>query len=261
MQRTLHKIWENDKTVTLSAFEGEAKQDRERAVIILPGGGYLAPAPREADPVAERFAELGYTAYVLRYSTAYESFENMSGAENPHTVFPEPLCETAAAIAFARARGAERVALVGFSAGGHLAANYANHWKSAQVLEGAVLSPALAKPDACVLCYAATSLFREGGERMRALVLGDDSSEERVKKYSAQHGINADTPPTFLWHSEADEVVPVSQTLDMAEALQKNNIPFEKLIYKTGGHATGLSLGLEAEPWLQSAAAFLEKYM
>lgn len=268
MRKEIYRIWENDPAVTLTSFVDGGKEGKRPAVIVLPGGGYVATADREADPVAIRFAELGYAAFVLRYSTLYESFDAVEGGENGHVRFPQPLLQVAAAISFVRDCSAElgidpqKIALIGFSAGGHLASNYCNKWNTPLILEGVGLNPERVRPNGCVLCYAATSLFRKGGERMIEAVFGDgEATDDMLRKYSAQFGVNVDTPPTYLWHSAKDETVPVKQTYDMSKALEAAGIVHEADFFPEGGHATGLSVGLKSGVWPLNADAFLKKNM
>jgi len=268
MRKEIYRIWQNDPTVTLTAIIDGDKQGKKSAVIVLPGGGYIANADSEADPIAEKFAQMGYCAFVLRYSTLYEGFDVSVGDENLHTRFPEPMLEVGAAISFVRDCSAElgidpeKIALIGFSAGGHLAANYCNKWNTDEIKKPLGIPAKKLKPNGCVLCYAATSLFRISGSRMLEAIFGTDRiDEEKLRSYSAQHGVCGDTPPTFLWHSQMDDDVPVKDTEDIAAALAAQKVPYEMAIYPTGPHASGLSEGLPSQEWPDRADRFLKENM
>jgi len=266
LRKEIYRIWADDPRVTLTLFLDGEKRGAKSAVIVLPGGGYVANADGEADPIALHFAQMGYAAFVLRYSTLYDGFEVTDCEENPHTKFPEPMLEVGAAISFVRDCSSElgidpgKITLMGFSAGGHLAANYANKWNTEAIGKPLGIPAKKLKPNGSVLCYAATSLLSLGDSRMPEAVFGTDSvREEGLKSYSAQFGVNADTPPTFLWHAKDDDDVPVQQTIDMAKALADKGIAYEMHLFETGGHATALSVGLPAEAWKDMADRFLLK--
>lgn len=264
MRKEIYRIWPGDPRVTLTLFLDGEKQGEKSAVIVLPGGGYIANADGEADPIAMHFAKMGYAAFVLRYSTLYDGFDITDCEENPHTKFPEPMLEVGAAISFVRDCSAElgidpgRIIVMGFSAGGHLAANYANKWNTEEIYKPLGVASKKLKPNGCVLCYAATSLLDSVDSRMPEAVFGTESvSGEQLKLYSAQFGVNADTPPTFLWHAEDDDDVPVQETINMAKALEEKGISYEMKLFETGGHATGLSEGLPAEGWKDMMDKFM----
>ena len=186
--------------------------DRKRpAVLILPGGGYTVTSDREAEPVALAFLEKGYNAFVLKYST------------NSEAKYPLQLNEATEALKYIRANSKEfntnpcKIAVVGFSAGGHLAACLSNISDE--------------KPNAAVLCYPVIT-SGEFAHRGSIEALGDNIS---VEDY-----VTEQTPPTFIWHTYEDASVPVENALIMANALRKNKIPLEMHIFQNGPH--GLSL-------------------
>lgn len=267
MKKEIYSLWPADPRVTLTVFHPETEERERPTVIVIPGGAYLAPAAREADPVAEHFAGKGYLGCVLRASTLYASHDDTAGPANPHTVFPEPLQELAEAIRFLRRHGEEfglsrrRIAVMGFSAGGHLASVYGNCWNQGALAGLEACDAEEIRPDAQVLCYAVTRLTKERPGAMLRAVYGEGAAptEEMLERYSAVQTVNEDTPPTFLWHTSDDGMVPASQSVAMASALLEKGICCEAHLFDHGRHAGALASGLSAEPWSDLADAFLRR--
>lgn len=197
-------------------------------IVVLPGGGYeLTAADREGHPVAAAFAEAGYAAAVLEYSVAPDHW-------------PLPLLEAAAAAAFLRKRGAARVAVCGFSAGGHLAGCAANLWDAPEVRETLDLPEGAARPDAAVLCYPV--ITAQPAYRIRPCIqtlVGNDTPIPTG--LSLENAVGPHTPPTFLWATVADASVPVENSLLYAAALRQAHVPFELHLYPNGPHAMALA--------------------
>ena len=249
-----------DPTVSFTGFIPEG--ERKPAVIALPGGGYNCCAYPEGEPIARRFADMGYAAFVLNYSTRYTSFEDIGGPVNPHTVFPEPLREVACAIRYLREHADScgidpaAIALIGSSAGGHLAASYCNSWNLPEVYGGVAEPDALA-PSACVLLYAAAELSQD--EVLMSAIYGKSGpyTPEELSRYTARERVGKQTPPTVLFHSAADPMVPVGESLRLFEALQSAGIASELHVFGCGGHAYGLGEGAPEGAWPELADAFL----
>ena len=191
-------------------------------VIVFPGGGYRFLAPDEGIPAAKKFVELGFHAAVCMYRVA-------------PVHFPIQLEDACNAVRYTRDHAAElgvkpdKIAVMGFSAGGHLAGMVSNMPDSPD-----------ARPDASIFCYSVLSCRPENiHEGSFQNLLGDCSKDEYIK-FSWADAVHCNTPPAFLWHTMKDTVVPVKNSIDYALALKKLNIDAELHIYPQGGHGLGL---------------------
>ena len=198
------------------------------AVLILPGGGYHHTSPREAEPVAMRFAAHGYAAFVLHYSCTPNRF-------------PVALREAAMAMHYIR-QNAEHlqihpnmVAALGFSAGGHLCGCLGTMFDSAEVAD--IGSAEQIRPDAMCLCYpVAVSWGRTHEDSFVNLCAEDTGLRQRL---SLDRLVRPDMPPTFLWHTREDASVPCRNSLLLAQAMEEAGVAFALHIYRKGKH--GLS--------------------
>ena len=200
-------------------------------LIVCPGGGYTFNSEREAEVIAVHFLPEGYNVFVLNYSVA------------PHR-FPSQIREVAAAVEMIHAHAKEwncdvnRIAIMGFSAGGHLSAHYSTSYDCAEVRE---VFPESKSVKASVLSYpviTAAPTFSHMGSI--CCVSGHDPLlPEDIEKFSCERHVTEHTPPAFIWHTAPDDLVPVMNSLLYAGALAKYNIPFELHVYPFGGH--GLS--------------------
>ena len=206
-----------------------------KAVIICPGGAYSFTAALEGEPVAQQFLSAGIQSFVLWYSTA-------------PAVFPMSLMELATAVRFVRQHAAEwnidpdGIAVLGFSAGGHLAASLANFWQMDFLNDFVGSSPEEIRPNYSILCYPViTSGPKAHRNSIENLCRGlDDDFYDFV---SLENRVSPDTPPTFIWSTWTDDAVPVDNTLYYVDALYQNNISCEAHIFHEGKH--GLSLGTD----------------
>ena len=200
-------------------------------MVVCPGGGYGMCSQREGEPIALKFLEDGYNVFVVYYSVA------------PHR-FPNQLREVAAVMELIYKNSdnwncdTDKIGIIGFSAGGHLAAHYSNSFDCDEVRE---VFPESKRVNASVLSYPVISIaYPECHEGSVINLLGHKPTErEEIEKFSCELLVNETTPPAFLWHTAEDNCVPVKNTLVYAEALSKYKIPFEVHIYPFGCH--GLS--------------------
>jgi acetyl esterase/lipase len=237
--------------------------DSPGSVIICPGGSYRFLSPREAEPVARRFLESGWRPYILRYSTG----------ENLGTT---PLLEAARALRLVREQDAASgrkgpVVLCGFSAGGHLAASLGVHWNNAALFPDAS-SRLLQRPDALALCYpvinvgvftrqeimdgftriflpAAGATDGLGGATVGSdATAGSGATVGSVDLFTLESHVGADTPPSFIWHTACDELVPAQNSLLFADALLRAGVPLELHIFPRGRHGLSLATPEVDEP-------------
>lgn len=203
------------------------------AIVICPGGGYYGTSDREAEPIALRFLAMGFQCFVLRYTTVGQSS------------FPGSLLELAASVALVRGRAAEwnidpnRIVVMGFSAGGHLAASLGVFWNREFVTAPLGLKSEDIRPNGMLLGYPVIT-SGEHAHRDSFINLLGDRYEENLALVSLENQVSADTPPTFLWHTWEDTCVPVENSLLFAGALRRSGVPLEMHILPWGCH--GLSL-------------------
>ena len=202
-------------------------------ILICPGGGYSFTSDREAEPVALEFLARGFQCFVLHYTCAPAHF-------------PLQLQEAAAAMAFIRQNAAHyhadagRIAVMGFSAGGHLAATLSLFWDAPEVCDTLSFTPAQVRPDALCLGYSVITGGPYAHRGSFDCLLGTNPPEELLHRLSLENSVRPDMPPVFLWHTADDDTVPVENSLFFALALRKEKVPFEIHIYPHGCH--GLSL-------------------
>ncbi|MBR1710214.1 MAG: alpha/beta hydrolase [Clostridia bacterium] len=209
-------------------------------VLICPGGGYEWTSDREADPIAFEFLAMGYHAAVLRYSVAPARY-------------PTALQELAFSVAHIRENAkayhvdAENIYVLGCSAGGHLAATLGIKWNDPELLDAIDKESDAVKPNGLILCYPVITSGEFAHHGSFRNLLGDqyEACHERL---SIEKQIGEQMPPAFIWHTYADESVPVENSLLLADALRKNHIPFEMHLFEKGEHGLSLANKLTAEP-------------
>ena len=247
MQNQTIKIWDGtgfaadradevQPTLTTYLLDNTSELDagRKRAsVLICPGGGYHFVSDREAEPVAMRFLSAGFHVFILRYRVAPAKH-------------PKPLLDVSRAMWLIRENAVkwhldpERIAVCGFSAGGHLAASLGVFWEKSYIREAMGMPEGINRPSALILGYPVITSGEYAHKGSFVELLGKDASEEQWKEMSLELQVNAQTPPCFLWHTFRDQAVPVENSLYFAQALRQQGIPFELHIFPEGPH--GLSL-------------------
>ena len=224
------------ETYILGDVMDGARNRKTPLVLICPGGGYAMTSNREAEPIALQFNSMGYQAAVLRYSCA-------------PAVYPTALCEVAQSVKLIREHAedwnvdAEKIIVMGFSAGGHLAASYGVFWNESWLTGKMQCDKQLLKPNGLVLCYPVISSKEEIAHQDSIKNLLGESYPEMKEQVSLEDKVGKHTPKTFLWHTFTDPVVPFWNSFRFAEALGKAGVPMEYHLYPQGGH--GLSLANE----------------
>ncbi len=201
----------------------EMANEPRGAILICPGGGYQWTSDRESEPIALQFLARGYNVFVLKYSVA-EMAKNLN-----------PLYEIELAIKHIRDNAipynirADRVFALGFSAGGHVA------------LSSGTLAPQEARPNGMILCYPVVTAACPTHMGSLYNFCGTDTpTEEQKHLFSLDLHVDEDTPPAFIWHTENDDSVPVENSKRLAEALARNGVKHELVLFPDGHH--GLSL-------------------
>ncbi|MCD7737024.1 MAG: alpha/beta hydrolase [Lachnospiraceae bacterium] len=209
----------------------------ERPIIVIcPGGGYEFTSDREAEIVAMQFLAMGYHAAVLRYSVA-------------PAVYPTALLELGRSVAVIRENAGkwhideDKIVISGFSAGGHLAANYGLFWNRDFLAEALDTESARLQPSALILGYPVISSGAFAHEGSFRNLLGADyeaKKDELSLEKNAASLAGAQVPRTFVWHTWEDDVVPVQNSLLLVNELVRHHVPVEFHLFEKGGH--GLSL-------------------
>ncbi|RPD47013.1 alpha/beta hydrolase [Hymenobacter sediminis] len=238
---------------TLTVYK--AAKANGTAVVVCPGGGYAMLAmDHEGHDVARRFNEMGITAFVLKYRLP----NDQSQTDKSIT----PLLDAQQALRLVRQRAAEfginpgRVGLMGFSAGGHLASTAGTHFATPV---GDAKDKTSVRPDFLMLIYPVISLsdsLMHAGSRNN--LLGEKPTAEKVKLYSNELQVTAQTPPTFLVHAQDDQVVKVQNSLAFYEACLHHKVPVEMHLYPLGGHGFGMNNKTTKDNWTDRLQNWLD---
>lgn len=222
------------------------------AIIICPGGAYTHKAKHEGAPIAEWLNTLGISAFVLDYRVF------------PYT-HPTPLNDLQRAIRYLKYNHEEfnidenKVGVLGFSAGGHLAASSCVHFdfgKTECILDD--IDKVSCRPDISILCYPVISFGKYAHTGSRSNLLGENASNDLINFMSVELQVKENTPPAFIWHTATDNSVPFQNSLLYAESLKEKNIPFELHIFPEGRHGLGM---LDEVPYVKRWTTLCEEYL
>ena len=239
---------------TLSIFLPENADSNGTAVVICPGGGYSHLAiNKEGFKVAKWFNSLGIAAFVLKYRLPSDAIMEDKSVG--------PLQDAQEALRIVR-KNAEKwninpnkIGIMGFSAGGHLASTLSTHYNE----EVYVHDKISAKPNFSILIYPVISMKKAiTHERSRTHLLGDTPSDEIVALFSDEQQIDSLTPPAFLIHASDDKTVPVENSIDYYMALKNSGVSAEMHIYEIGGHGFGLGVKGTSLYWTEQCEHWLK---
>lgn len=252
-------LWITDiKTPNITVYSPTPKHRNGKAVLIAPGGGYHGLAyDLEGTEIAKWLNSIGVTAFVLKY--------RMPGNHNGDFKSKIPLSDAIRAIKYIRKNAdslnidQNKIGVMGFSAGGHLASTLGTHYDMEVFPKDDPYNAISARPDFMILIYPVISMeeaYTHTGS-MDAL-LGKNPNQKLLRMYSSNKQVNNQTPPTFLLHCADDDVVPVANSTMMFESLQEHNIPSELHVFPKGGHGFGLGI---THPHLKTWPVLLEGWL
>lgn len=217
---------------TLTAYLPFTRKTASDAILICPGGGYYTVCDgHEGEAIAMAFSARGFRCFVLKYSVGEKA------------KFPTPLIEASLAMSHIKRNATEygvdpeRVFVLGFSAGGHLAGSLGTLWHKEWLNAQLDLPFGENKPKGMVLCYPVLSYFEETHKGTFRYALGEEPNEENTREISLDLQVDGEhTVPAFLWHTMDDGCVHVENTLRMLSALRRHNVTAEAHLYPHGPH-------------------------
>ena len=247
-------------TTYLIESNSEIKNRRRPVVIICPGGAYMSISDREGEPIALRFLAEGYHAIVLHYSVY------------PNATYPTALLELGRVVSMLREKSDEwlidkdKIILMGFSAGGHLAASYSCFWTKDFISRSLSCKREELMPNALILGYPVITSEHTLGGSFRHLL--GDKYDELLEEMSLEKQVNADNPPTFMWHTVTDEAVSYKNSVLFEAALKEKGVSAQLHLYPEGMHGLALANEVTAidesqivpscQDWLERALKWIK---
>jgi acetyl esterase/lipase len=213
---------------TITAYPSNSKG----AVVVFAGGAYAMRAEHEGKGYGEFLQSIGVTAFVVDYRVA------------PYK-HPAQISDAIRAVRYVRANAAkygydtDKIAVMGSSAGGHLAASVSVHYYKNMYEETDEIDKIDCKPNATILCYPVIDMFEYRHDGSRQNLIGERALHADKELMSLYKHVTADTPQAFIWHTSSDQAVPVENSLLYADALSKVQVPYEMHIYPIGPHGLG----------------------
>jgi acetyl esterase/lipase len=240
---------------TLTVVAPPEEERNGTAVVICPGGGYGGLAfDKEGLEIAQWLADMGVASFVLKY--------RHGGGAHQH---PVPLSDVQRAMRLVRSQAdswkivPERVGVMGFSAGGHLASSAGTHFDAGDKDASDAIDQQSCRPDFLVLIYPVISMdaaITHAGSR--ANLLGEKPDEKLVASMSNDTQVTDQTPPTFIAHASDDGAVPVENALRFYRALVEHKVPAELHVFEKGGHGFGMRQKGPVEEWPSLLANWLK---
>jgi acetyl esterase/lipase len=227
-----------DDVPTLTIYMPPVTTGPMTAVIVAPGGGYRTLSMnKEGRLPASYLNTLGVAAFLLKYRLG------------PKYHHPIELGDMQRAIRTVRARATDwhidpaRIGVMGFSAGGHLASTASTHFDAGNASASDPIERASSRPDFAILGYPVITLTEPWTHQgSKTMLLGEKGDAALARSLSTDHRVTAETPPTFLFHTNADTAVPVENSVHYFLALRKARVPSEMHIFKDGPHGVGLAM-------------------
>jgi acetyl esterase/lipase len=240
---------------TLSVFLPKGIKQNQTAVVIFPGGGYTHLAiDKEGTKVAEWFNSQGIVAFVLKYRLPNNLIMTNKTVG--------PLQDAQEAIRVIRLNAAvwnidpNKIGVMGFSAGGHLASTLSTHYDDRVYETSSKIS---ARPDFSLLIYPVISMENDITHKGSQIsLLGENASQQDIDSFSNEKRVTAQTPPAFLIHATDDNVVLPENSINYYLALKKNGVTAELHLYEKGGHGFGLGVNDTSKFWTKACEEWLK---
>lgn len=237
-------------------------------IVVLPGGAFMWTSFREDEPIALRFLAEGFNVVVAHYATdgiaAYAGADVESFPKHPVTKFPNSIVEVAKVLVFLRenaekyAINPDQISVMGFSAGGTVAGMLGVFWNEPWMKKLVGADNAMFKPNSLMIGYGAVDLTRKStrplpasmrhanqesptNKMFYALTGEENPTKDELEAMNPINHVSSSTPPTFLWHTQEDPLVPVLDSVYFAAKLEEHGVPFELHVFTKGKH--GLALG------------------
>ena len=224
-------------------------------VIVFPGGGYtILASGHEGIDVAKFFNSIGVNAMVVKYRIPNEK------AQKDKTI--APLQDAQQAILLAKTNAGSwgidetKIGILGFSAGGHLAASLSSHYNDVKIDNPAKMS---LRPDFQILIYPVITMKDFGHSGSTENLIGKNPSEEQIKYYSNELNVDKKTPPAFIVHAINDDAVPVQNAHVYDSALKANKVASTLYLFEKGGHGFGMKNPTATEQWTTPLTVWLQK--
>ena len=223
--------------VIIPYIRDDNKRNKSRGIIICGGGAYTYVSTREGEPVAIEYMRNGYCTFILRYSTK--------------KAYPTPMHELACAIDYLRKNAdkyyllKDNISIIGFSAGGHLVSSYGYLYKHPDFIKKTNMNPENIKPNAIISCYPVITMGEHTHLETRFNITGNN--HELNDLLSVEKNIDSSYPPTFIWTTKEDTIVPYINSTMYAEALELNTIPFHFDLFDKLDHAKSIGTKLVNE--------------
>jgi len=239
---------------TLIPFFPEKGKVNGASIVICPGGGYsILSMENEGYAIARKFNEIGVTAFILKYRLPSDSImvDKTIG----------PLQDAQRAVQLVRqhakewALNTDRVGIIGFSAGGHLASTAITHFDKAVIDNNDNVN---LRPDFAILMYPVISFGELAHKGSKDNLVGKTPTPEMVDLYSNEKQVTANTPPTFLVHAQDDRTVPVMNSVVFYEAMVKAKVKGELHLYQAGGHGFGLNNKTTKDEWFERCKNWMD---